>query len=375
MNQSRNVTLDIIRAVAVLAVMFGHLRGFLFVEFDKLQDAGILVKVFYYLTGFGHQSVMVFFVISGYLVGGSVLTSKKEGFWRHYFIQRLSRLWIVLIPCLAATVFWNSLGYHTGGISYLNGGMNPPVNSAPIVGQLHLDWGTLLGNLFFLQTILVPILGDNSPLWSLANEFWYYILFPFLFWGFHKDHETHILTNLLFVAISAVIAYFLPREMLIGFGVWLMGAAVSAVEKIRCFAFTRNFCFGFAAMLLCIIIFHHSRFGIVSNLVLGLAFCLILPWLLTINRYPKWIAAVSAWLSGFSYTLYLAHFPLASFLWYTFLSSERVEPSLCGVGRFCVFSIVLIMYAFLLSMLFEGQTQRLRRFITLQLQTKHSVGK
>jgi len=38
----------------------------------------------------------------------------------------------------------------------------------------------LPANVFFLQTITVPVYGSNSPLWSLANEFWYYLLFPLL---------------------------------------------------------------------------------------------------------------------------------------------------------------------------------------------------
>jgi hypothetical protein len=33
-----------------------------------------------------------------------------------------------------------------------------------------------LGNFAFLQTICVPIFGTNGPMWSLANEFWYYII-------------------------------------------------------------------------------------------------------------------------------------------------------------------------------------------------------
>ena len=37
-----------------------------------------------------------------------------------------------------------------------------------------------IGNMFGLQTILVPSFGGNFPLWSLANETWYYILFPLL---------------------------------------------------------------------------------------------------------------------------------------------------------------------------------------------------
>ena len=33
-------------------------------------------------------------------------------------------------------------------------------------------------NAFFLQTIVGPTFGSNGPLWSLAYEWWYYVLFP-----------------------------------------------------------------------------------------------------------------------------------------------------------------------------------------------------
>ena len=51
---------------------------------------------------------------------------------------------------------------------------------APERPPLHLDAATFWGNLVFLQTILVPTYGTNALLWSLANEFWYYMLFPLL---------------------------------------------------------------------------------------------------------------------------------------------------------------------------------------------------
>ena len=100
MNRDRNSTLDIIRGLAALEVMFSHLRGFLFEDFPRLPHPSLLVKAFYYLTGFGHQAVIIFFVLSGYLVGGSVLVAKQDGFCLRYSVQRLARLWIVLVPCL-----------------------------------------------------------------------------------------------------------------------------------------------------------------------------------------------------------------------------------------------------------------------------------
>ena len=36
----------------------------------------------------------------------------------------------------------------------------------------------LFSNIFFLQGIYTPTFGTDGALWSLANEFWYYLLFP-----------------------------------------------------------------------------------------------------------------------------------------------------------------------------------------------------
>jgi peptidoglycan/LPS O-acetylase OafA/YrhL len=61
-----------------------------------------LIAAAYLITGLGHQWVIVFFVLSGYLVGGSVLRSVAVNHWswRVYLLNRLTRLYAVLIPAL-----------------------------------------------------------------------------------------------------------------------------------------------------------------------------------------------------------------------------------------------------------------------------------
>ncbi len=100
MTHSRKYILDLLRACAALEVVSSHLRTFLFKNLPALQDPSVVAKVFYYLTGFAHEAVVVFFVLSGYFVGGSVIASKGVDFWPRYLVQRVSRLWIVLIPSL-----------------------------------------------------------------------------------------------------------------------------------------------------------------------------------------------------------------------------------------------------------------------------------
>ena len=63
---------------------------------------GVIVKAIYLATDCGHQAVIWFFVISGFLVGGSVVNDiRRDRFqFGRYAINRFSRLYVVLIPAL-----------------------------------------------------------------------------------------------------------------------------------------------------------------------------------------------------------------------------------------------------------------------------------
>jgi len=70
MSSQLSNTLNFLRWFAALMVVVGHLRSFLFVEYNLVEHKTIFIKLFYFITGFGHQAVIIFFMISGYLVGG-----------------------------------------------------------------------------------------------------------------------------------------------------------------------------------------------------------------------------------------------------------------------------------------------------------------
>ena len=117
----RMAHLDMLRGVAAFLVLAAHLRGYLLPGFNELTQSGILIQVFYFATGLGHQSVVVFFVLSGYLVGGSVIENllRQHFIWPRYLLRRLTRLWIVIVPALLLTLLFDSLGqYVTGGVGY-----------------------------------------------------------------------------------------------------------------------------------------------------------------------------------------------------------------------------------------------------------------
>ena len=64
-----SVGLDMVRGLAALVVLGGHWRNLLFVDFWQLTSGRSIMALPYLLTSAGHQAVVVFFVLSGYLVG------------------------------------------------------------------------------------------------------------------------------------------------------------------------------------------------------------------------------------------------------------------------------------------------------------------
>src|SRR4051794_10213043 len=112
-----NRALNVLRAAAAITVCVGHVRAYLLKPLEG-NDFGAITSVMYALTSLGHGAVMVFFVLSGYFVGGSVLRGQARGTfrWSTYLTARTLRLWLVLgpAPCLTAGM----------------GPVRPPVSSA-----------------------------------------------------------------------------------------------------------------------------------------------------------------------------------------------------------------------------------------------------
>ena len=73
--ETRLLWLDLIRGLSALAVAAGHLRLVMMCNYTDLPEPALHQTAFYVLTGLSSQAVMVFFVLSGFLVGGSALRS------------------------------------------------------------------------------------------------------------------------------------------------------------------------------------------------------------------------------------------------------------------------------------------------------------
>ena len=92
----RILQLDLLRCLAIVLVLCRHTKPF------PDSASNVLHGLTAAATRGGWVGVDVFFVLSGFLVGGSVITATKQGNWSgcRYILRRLTRLWIVIVPAL-----------------------------------------------------------------------------------------------------------------------------------------------------------------------------------------------------------------------------------------------------------------------------------
>lgn len=197
--------IDVARWVAALAVMLGHAA---FISLPDIMTAphGPGVYVWWFMTAFWHQAVIVFFVISGFLVGGKAfrLSRGDAPFLRDYLIDRFSRIYIVFAPALALGVFVDTLGRHV----FAGAGIYEWPAWDGVFAPSHV-----FAALFQLQSIWSGPVGTNGPLWSLACEFWYYIVFPLLLAPLCGAYSARIRIALFFCGLGLLIFLFNSAEL------------------------------------------------------------------------------------------------------------------------------------------------------------------
>lgn len=368
--------LDWSRGLASLAVLFGHYRALFFVDYQSVATPSFQVQTIYFVTARGHDAVVIFFVMSGYLISRSLINGRRKGTWTltNYAAARLSRLYIVLVPALLLGLVLDYIGAAITHSDVYITGHYANVIQRPVLESLNVS--TFIGNLFYLQTIAVDTFGSNGPLWSLANEFWYYVFFPILFLlsPFSSKNITRKFI-LLFMLIFLILTIF--RPIAFGFVIWLLGTGVALTPQLALRSKLWSFAsLGILATSLVAAEIVRTPSGPIRDLYCAIPFA---GFLYIAGCTNASISSCSVsyragnYLASISYSLYLLHFPFLVIL-NAFLigHAERWQPSVSSIFISITILLSVLTYTVVVWYLTESRTERLRSLLHVGSQTLSS---
>lgn len=191
MNGAFSLYLDAIRLSAALLVLFHH--------------ANAIYRPGYLLTSLGHEAVVIFFVLSGFVI--AYVAGTRQQTFREFMVARGARIFSVAIPAILLTGALDYAGYHITEAAYPE---NYQAWDYPLVRMI--SSGLFLNEIWILGIQLFT----NAPYWSLNYEVWYYVLFGVLF--FFEGKKKWIMFSLLCLALGPKILLLLP--------VWWLGVFV-----------------------------------------------------------------------------------------------------------------------------------------------------
>ncbi|MCY7421223.1 MAG: acyltransferase [Chitinophagaceae bacterium] len=195
-----SIILDLLRLGAALTVFFSH-----------AEDLWYPIKKHNPNEPFdgAHTAVIIFFVLSGYVIGLS--TSNNNRGFSHYAQARLSRLSSVLIPALVVTAIVEI------GVYFLSPSLKAEFSRGFSLPRYFIT-GAFINEIWFFSSA-PPI---NRPLWSLSFEFWYYAIFGlFYFKGAGKK-------SLILPLLACLIA---GPKILLMMPIWLLGYFAYRIPK------------------------------------------------------------------------------------------------------------------------------------------------
>lgn len=269
---------------------------------------------------FSFLSIVGFFILSGYLIAWTAMSraQRETGYkFSEFLADRFVRIYICLIPCmlfiLGLSFFQKSIfGYGLEQITW-NDALATllMVENHPILnhGLLFLGWN----NISWLH---LGHFGNDLPLWTLAIEWWMYLVFG---WVWLKNRKKNML---LFVVVLLILVSYPAYEIFfnqrMGPGLplfWLLGVGLVWWLE-RPLQNNRNI-YGMLAIIFAIAFVTSTFFR--NWQVSGLAFFGIMLFTLSylntsVNQPPKAAGNVIRYIAGYTLTLYLVHFPLFSVL-------------------------------------------------------------
>ena len=342
------ITLNLMRAVAAFGVLFFHLRADSFIEYSALpaEHRHALTALFFGLTRLGQEFVIVFFVLSGFLVGGQVIRHCQQARFdiRSYVIERGTRILLPLVPACLLTV----------AVGWFAFGMEP-------------NWLQVIANMFGLNGVAVETLSNNIPLWTIAFEIWFYAIAGAV--GHLFATRSASLVALLVIAIGVCVFCILDARYFLFWGLGALVVFFLATPARRALAIL-GACLFVGGTLTFQLGSESRSFSNVAYFPRGLseAFvcigtCITLPYLCDrkTNAAVRLFRRPAFFLSSLAYSLYLIHYPLIGAL--RLISPKTNDLSPYAIGMFSLKAALIFVAVYVFYLAFEANTGIVRTYL------------
>ena len=172
------------------------------------------------MLSFGQEAVILFFLLSGFVIYYASLRGARILRFGNYFSHRFRRIWPTFLISLALAYVASCIGASQSG-----------------------GWRQFLGNLAMLQDnsflkkgVWVDTFAGNTPLWSLSYEWWFYMMFyPIISLLFFQPRRQMVLTFSL--SVLGFLSYqAIPNQISLFLGyffIWWVGVELRASIRRR----------------------------------------------------------------------------------------------------------------------------------------------
>jgi peptidoglycan/LPS O-acetylase OafA/YrhL len=343
---NKNITnlsfLDGIRGLAAFYVLVHHARVLLTQPYYEgflkhPENYNKLDKLLTYLFAsfkFGHEAVLVFFVLSGFVIHLKQANNNSKHFSIVSFYQkRIVRIYPVLLTSitvtfLAATVLYFVTGDEIQGLNFYN---------------------------FFQNILLLPglnIFGNNYPMWSLQHEWFFYLVYPLLL-VLNKRSQFYsfaivVALNILY-ACGIKISIIGEASMTLLY--WWIGAVLAELYVRN--KLNDNILFaGLATLLLKIFIANPN----LSNICFSISIAMIIGYLLK-NKTSFFVKSLKRlkFLGDWSFSIYLLHYPIQVLIKETYIFKYGSLPYSFHLVVLGIFISIIISYP--IYLITEKKTQ------------------
>jgi len=337
MNRQFSVYLDLVRFIAAVLVYLYH------------SNQRFLIETILPASNYGHSSVMVFFVLSGFVI--AFVTATKENTLATYSASRMARVFSVTVPAILLTVLLDSLGRRLYPEIYAG---YPYDQFLPrIAGSL-----SMLNEFWFVSITSF----SNVPYWSICYEWWYYVTFAIVcFFPLRVG-----------IPAGLIAALILGPKLLLLAPIWWLGVLLYRWRRLH------DIPVGWASAVLLasvigIVLFHaisvgdaattwlkgvlgeelhrsltFSKFFVGDYLLGALVFANFVGARSVLSRYGSFLLRIQKpvrFLANYTFTLYLLHQPLFLFWgavvkgdptgpWYWLVVTGLMFGSVVVVGHF-----------------------------------------